>query len=218
MNKELLDKLEKQFGTSEKYKINNINSDILMPLLETKEIPRKILIEIYGGENTGKSTLLLHLIKEAQLNDYVICLIDTERSFDKTYANTIVPKLEELIIVQEKPNQNIIDTIIELLKYNVFDIIFIDSIATINSELLKENIGKLKTTLNNSDCLIIYTNQIRFFRKFYSRGGRTLKLSTAIRLKIQKLIKKDNIFTLECKLIKHVKPIKDNINTIITLK
>ena len=215
MNKDLLNKIEKQFGTSIKYQINYINSDILSPVFELKEIPRRILIEIYGEENTGKSTLLLHLIKEAQLNNYVICLIDTERSFDKTYANIIIPKIEELVIIQEKPNQNIINTIIELLKYNVFDIIFIDSIATIDSEILKENIGKLKTTLNESNSLIIYTNQIRYFKKLYSRGGRPLKLSTAIRLKIQKLIKKDNIFNLECKIIKTIKPIQYNIKNII---
>ena len=186
-----------------------------MSLLGLDKIPRRILIEIFGKENIGKSTLLLHLIREAQLNNYSLCYIDTERSFDKIYAGTIVPKLKDLIIIQEKSNQDIMRIIIDLLKNNVFDIIFLDSVATVNSELLKEDIGKLKLALNDSNSLIVYTNQIRYFKKFYSYGSKKIESSTAIRLKITKLIKKDNMLDLECKIVKTIKPIQPNIKNII---
>lgn len=215
MNNELLNQLEKKFGTSDKYRTNYVNSDILTSLLELEQIPRKILIEIYGKEDVGKSTLLLHLIKEAQLKKYLVCLIDMDRSFDRKYASIIIPILDNLIIVHNNQNQDIIDMIITLLNYNIFDIIFIDSIATINSELLKQDVGKLKLALNNSNSLIIYTNQLRYFKKCYSHGGKKIKFYTTIRLKIQKLMKKNNIFNLECKIIKNIKPIKDIIKNII---
>lgn len=193
-----LSNAEQNFGKMKK-KDNNLIlfSNIDLWALFRTHLDRGQLVEIYGKEGVGKSTLALALIKDLQ-EKYNIILIDSDHKFDSTYAKTIGVDTENFLII-ESPTQIKISTVIRNLideKIDV-DIIILDSLAMIDSEDYDEIIKQVQ----KSNICFIFLNQIRETMKgsTFSLGSRNLKVNTSIRIKLLKksVIKvKDDIMGL----------------------
>jgi RecA/RadA recombinase len=190
----IIDELEKNFGNLNIPKNKNLNIPLLVDILGIKGLPKKSFIELYGKENSGKSTLIYNIIKEAQKKDYICCLFDLDRNFDDTYAGKYV-NIKNLLYINLKIGK--LTTVIYLIKklQPICRLFFIDSIAQIHYQELHKNLELLKSTISKTKSVVVYANQIRTFKKVKSFGTKRLKYYTDIRLKLNKI--KDNIINLD---------------------
>ena len=155
------------------------------------------IIEIFSDKGIGKSTLLLNIIKNAQKQNLFTLFIDSEHSFDKSYAQQIGIDTNNLLIYQPENEKNIIGTIYESLARKLVQIIAIDSYAGLDIKYSPDFIDELEKALIKCPFkpTIIYTNQMRINPKTHKKitpGGMRLKRSTDIRIKLEHkcLIKK----------------------------
>ena len=172
-------------------------------------VPRGRIVEIFGPESSGKTTLALHMIAEAQKSKGIAAFIDAEHALDPAYAKNIGVDIDELIISQPDTGEQALEIVESLVRSNAVDIIVIDSVAALvpkaeiegdmgdasmglQARLMSQALRKLTAIINKSRTTTVFVNQIRekigiiFGNPETTPGGRALKFYSSVRLDIRK--------------------------------
>ncbi|TDT69819.1 recombination protein RecA [Hypnocyclicus thermotrophus] len=174
-------------------------------------VPRGRVVEVYGAESSGKTTLALHIIAEAQKMGGVAAFIDAEHALDPQYARALGVNTEELLISQPDYGEQALEIADMLVRSGAIDVIVVDSVAALvpkveidgemgdqqmglQARLMSKALRKLTGTLNKSKTTMIFINQIRekiggfgFGPQTTTTGGRALKFYSSIRLEVKKI-------------------------------
>jgi len=173
-------------------------------------LPRGLIIEIFGPESSGKTTLALHVIAEAQKDGGIAAFVDAEHALDPEYARRIGVKLPELLISQPDTGEQALDIVESLVRSGNVDVIVIDSVAAltpkdeIEGEMGQQHVGKqarlmsqalrkLTAIVARSKTIVVFINQIRmqigvmFGNPETTPGGKALKFYTSVRLDIRRI-------------------------------
>lgn len=214
-----LDKLEKIYGKGTVMKMGDA------PVQEIEVIPtgslgldvaigvggypRGRVVEIYGPESSGKTTLALHAIAEAQKNGGIAAFIDAEHAFDRFYAENLGVDIENLIISQPDNGEQALEITDNLIRSGALDIIVIDSVAALtprseiegemgdsqmglHARLMSQALRKLTASISKTKCTVMFINQLRekigimFGNPETTTGGNALKFYASIRLDIRR--------------------------------
>jgi recombination protein RecA len=222
-----IDKLEKSYGKGivmkmdddsvSKVEVISTGSLGLDMALGVGGFPRGRVIEIYGPESSGKTTLAMHCIAEAQKKGGMAAFIDAEHAFDKFYAEKIGINTAELLISQPDDGEQALEIADNLIRSGAIDVIVIDSVAALvpraeiegdmgdskmglQARLMSQALRKLTGTINKTGCICIFINQLRekigvmFGNPETTTGGNALKFYASIRLDIRRIGQiKDNL-------------------------
>jgi len=215
-----IDKLEKEYGKGIVMKLSDEKiSDI--PAISTGSLgldialgvgglPRGRVIEIYGPESSGKTTIAMHTIAEAQKAGGLAAFIDAEHAFDKTYAERLGINTENLLISQPDNGEQALEIAEHLIRSGAIDVIVIDSVAALvpkaelegemgdskmglQARLMSQALRKLTGTINKTGCCCIFINQLRekigvmFGNPETTTGGNALKFYASVRLDIRRI-------------------------------
>ncbi|WP_035479492.1 recombinase RecA [Gelidibacter mesophilus] len=214
-----LDKLDKAYGKGTVMKmsdksvvdVESISSGSLGLdiALGVGGYPRGRVIEIYGPESSGKTTLTLHAIAEAQKVGGIAAFIDAEHAFDRTYAEKLGVDLENLIISQPDNGEQALEIADNLIRSGAIDIVVIDSVAALtpkseiegemgdskmglHARLMSQALRKLTGSISKTNCTVIFINQLRekigvmFGNPETTTGGNALKFYASVRLDIRR--------------------------------
>ncbi len=172
--------------------------------------PKGRIIEIYGPESSGKSTLSLHAVAEAQKNGGVCAYIDTEHALNSSYAKDLGVKLDSLLLSQPDYGEQALEIAETLVRSGAIDLIVIDSVAALvpkseiegdmgdaqmgmQARLMSQALRKLTAIVSKSNCVVIFVNQIReklgimFGNPETTPGGKALKFYSSIRIDIRRI-------------------------------
>jgi recombination protein RecA len=173
-------------------------------------IPRGRVVEIYGAEASGKTTLALHIVAASQRLGGVSAFIDAEHALDPVYAKSIGVNTDELLISQPDTGEQALEIADMLVKSGAVDIIVIDSVAALvpraeiegemgavhvglQARLMSQALRKLSANISRSNCVVIFINQIRekigvmFGSPLTTTGGRALKFYASLRLEVRRI-------------------------------
>jgi len=214
-----LDKLDKTYGKGSVMKLGDVvHQDIdaissgslgLDIALGVGGYPRGRVIEIYGPESSGKTTLALHAIAEAQKAGGIAAFIDAEHAFDRFYAENLGVDIDNLIISQPDYGEQALEIADNLISSGAIDIIVIDSVAALtpkseiegemgdskmglHARLMSQALRKLTSTISKTNCTVIFINQLRekigvmFGNPEVTTGGNALKFYASVRLDIRR--------------------------------
>jgi recombination protein RecA len=215
-----IDKLEKTYGKGAVMKLSD-NKVVDLPSISTGSlgldialgiggIPRGRVIEVYGPESSGKTTLSMHCIAEAQKKGGLAAFIDAEHAFDKLYAEKLGIDTENLLISQPDNGEQALEIAEHLIRSGAIDIIVIDSVAALvpkgelegemgdskmglQARLMSQALRKLTGTINKTGCSCIFINQLRekigvmFGNPETTTGGNALKFYASVRLDIRRI-------------------------------
>ena len=214
-----LDKLDKTYGKGTVMKmgdkaveeVDSISSGSLgLDLaLGVNGYPKGRIIEIYGPESSGKTTLTLHAIAEAQKAGGIAAFIDAEHAFDRNYAEKLGVDIENLIISQPDNGEQALEIAENLIRSGAIDIVVIDSVAALtpkseiegemgdskmglHARLMSQALRKLTATISKTHCTVFFINQLRekigvmFGNPETTTGGNALKFYASIRLDIRR--------------------------------
>ena len=214
-----LDKLDKTYGKGTVMKMSDqavqdvdaISSGSLgLDLaLGVGGYPRGRVIEIYGPESSGKTTLTLHAIAEAQKAGGIAAFIDAEHAFDRAYAKNLNIDIDNLIISQPDHGEQALEIAENLIRSGAIDIIVIDSVAALtpkseiegemgdskmglHARLMSQALRKMTSTISKTNCTVIFINQLRekigvmFGNPETTTGGNALKFYASVRLDIRR--------------------------------
>ncbi|MFA7081191.1 MAG: recombinase RecA [Bacteroidales bacterium] len=215
-----IDKIEKNYGKGSIMKLGdkpavevNIISTGSLGLdiaLGIGGLPRGRVIEIYGPESSGKTTLAIHAIAEAQKAGGVAAFIDAEHAFDSSYAQKLGVDIENLFISQPDNGEQALEITDNLIRSGAIDIIVIDSVAALTpkaeidgemgdskmglqARLMSQALRKLTSTISRTNCCCIFINQLRekigivFGNPETTTGGNALKFYSSVRLDIRRI-------------------------------
>ena len=215
----VLSKIEKQYGEGSvmvlgddvKLDIDSIptGSLALDIALGIGGIPKGRIIEIYGPESSGKTTLALHMLAEAQKMGGTGAFVDAEHALDPGYAKNLGVDIENLIISQPDTGEQALEITEALVRSNAVDLIIIDSVAALvpkaeidgemgaaqiglQARLMSQALRKLTGAINKSKCTVVFINQLRekvgimFGNPETTTGGRALKFYSSVRLDIRR--------------------------------
>lgn len=172
--------------------------------------PRGRVVEIFGPESSGKTTLTIHAIAEAQKKGGIAAFIDAEHAFDKTYAQKLGVNVDELLIAQPDDGEQALEITDHLIRSGAIDICVIDSVAAlvpraelegdmgdsrmgVQARLMSQALRKLTGSIHKSGCTCIFINQLRdkigvmFGNPETTTGGNALKFYSSIRLDIRRI-------------------------------
>lgn len=215
-----LDKIEKDFGKGSIMKMGDkAISDV--PSISSGSIaldnalgiggyPRGRVVEIYGPESSGKTTLAIHAIAEAQKLGGIAAIIDAEHAFDRTYAEKLGVDVETLLISQPDNGEQALEIADNLIRSGAIDIIVIDSVAALTpkaeiegemgdskmglqARLMSQALRKLTATISKTNTCCVFINQLRdkigvmFGNPETTTGGNALKFYSTVRVDIRKL-------------------------------
>lgn len=214
-----LDKLEKSYGKGAVMKLGDsavepidsistgsLGLDIALGI---GGVPKGRVVEIYGPESSGKTTLATHMIAEAQKKGGVAAIIDAEHAFDKYYASKLGVDVENLLIAQPDNGEQALEIADNLIRSGAIDIIVIDSVAALvpkaeiegemgdskmglQARLMSQALRKLTGTISKTNCCCIFINQLRekigvmFGNPETTTGGNALKFYASVRLDIRR--------------------------------
>ena len=215
-----LDKLEKSYGKGTVMKLGD-NAVEAIEAISTGSIsldialgigglPKGRVIEIYGPESSGKTTLAIHAIAEAQKKGGIAAFIDAEHAFDKFYASKLGVDIENLLISQPDNGEQALEIADNLIRSGAIDIIVIDSVAALvpkaeiegemgdskmglHARLMSQALRKLTGTISKTGCCCIFINQLRdkigvmFGSPETTTGGNALKFYASVRLDIRRI-------------------------------
>jgi len=225
-----LDKIEKSYGKGAIMKLGDhpvedveyistgsIGVDIA---LGVGGFPKGRVIEIYGPESSGKTTLALHAIAESQKKGGIAAFIDAEHAFDSSYARKLGVDIENLLISQPDNGEQALEITENLIRSGAIDIIVIDSVAALTpkseiegemgdskmglqARLMSQALRKLTATISKTRCCCIFINQLRekigvmFGNPETTTGGNALKFYSSVRIDIRKItqIKEGDVVT-----------------------
>ncbi len=175
-----------------------------------KGLPRGRVVEIYGPESSGKTTLTLHVIANAQRAGGICAFVDAEHALDPSYARKLGVKLDDLLVSQPDTGEQALEIVETLVRSNAVDVIVIDSVAALvpraeiegemgdsfvglHARLMSQALRKLTAAIAKSECLVIFINQIRekigvmFGSPETTTGGRALKFYSSVRIDIRRI-------------------------------
>jgi recombination protein RecA len=173
-------------------------------------VPRGRVVEIYGPESSGKTTLALHIIAEAQKLGGTAAFVDVEHALDPTYAHGLGVDLDNLLVSQPDTGEQALDIAEMLVRSNAVDVVVVDSVAALvtkaelegdmgdahvglQARLMSQALRKLTAAISRSKCCMIFINQLRekvgvmFGSPETTSGGRALKFYASVRLDVRKL-------------------------------
>ncbi|WP_417865421.1 recombinase RecA [Xanthomarina gelatinilytica] len=214
-----LDKLDKAYGKGTVMKMSDqavVDVDAISSgslgldiALGVNGYPRGRVIEIYGPESSGKTTLTLHAIAEAQKAGGIAAFIDAEHAFDRFYAEKLGVDIDNLIISQPDNGEQALEIADNLIRSGAIDIVVIDSVAALtpkseiegemgdskmglHARLMSQALRKLTASISKTHCTVIFINQLRekigvmFGNPETTTGGNALKFYASVRLDIRK--------------------------------
>ena len=217
--KAAMEKIEKDFGKGSIMKLGEERIDNIQVIptgsialdyaLGVGGYPRGRIVEIYGPESSGKTTLAIHAIAEAQKQGGIAAFIDAEHAFDRFYAANLGVNVDELLISQPDNGEQALDIADQLIRSAAVDIIVIDSVAALTpkaelegdmgdnkvglqARLMSQALRKLTATINKTNTTCIFINQLRekiglmFGNPETTTGGNALKFYASVRLDIRK--------------------------------
>lgn len=173
-------------------------------------VPRGRIIEIYGPESSGKTTICLHIISEAQKNGGLAAFIDTEHALDTSYAKKLGVDVSNLLISQPEYGEQALEICETLVRSNALDVIVVDSVAALTpraeiegemgdsvmgmqARLMSQALRKLTAAVSKSNVVLIFTNQLRekigvmFGSPETTTGGKALKFYASVRMDIRRI-------------------------------
>ena len=213
--------IEKQFGQGSLMKLGTrtdaagievipSGSILLDEALGIGGYPRGRIIEIYGPESSGKTTLALHAIAEAQKNGGIAAFVDAEHALDPVYAKNLGVDIDNLWVSQPDTGEQALDITEHLVRSGAVDIIVVDSVAALTPQaeiegemgdshmglqarLMSQALRKLTAIIGKSKCIVIFINQIRmkigvmFGNPETTTGGNALKFYASVRLEVRRI-------------------------------
>ena len=212
--------IEKQFGKGSIMKLgehSSLNVDAISTgsldldiALGIGGVPRGRIIEIYGPESSGKTTVALHISAEAQKRGGAVAFIDAEHALDPSYARNVGVDTENLIVSQPDTGEQGLEITEALVRSGAIDVVVVDSVAALvpraeiegemgdshvglQARLMSQALRKLTGTINKSNCIVIFINQLRekvgvmFGNPETTTGGRALKFYASVRMDVRRL-------------------------------
>ena len=215
-----LGQIEKQFGKGSVMKLGDSNVNMNVEAVPTGSlsldialglggVPKGRIIEIYGPESSGKTTLTLHAIAEVQKQGGTAAFIDAEHAIDPVYAKNLGVNIDELILSQPDSGEQGLEIAETLVRSGAIDLVVVDSVAALvpqveldgemadqqmglQARLMSKALRKLSGVMNKTDCTIIFINQLRekigvmFGNPETTTGGRALKFYSSVRVEIRR--------------------------------
>ena len=215
----VMGKIEKEFGKGSIMKLGEAGA-MEIDVISTGSIgldiavgigglPRGRIIEVYGPESSGKTTVALHTIAEAQKNGGIAAFIDAEHALDPVYAKALGVDIDNLIISQPDTGEQALEIAEALIRSGAIDIIVVDSVAALvpraeiegdmgdshvglQARLMSQALRKLTGSIKKSNCVAIFINQLRekvgvmFGNPETTTGGRALKFYSSVRLEVRR--------------------------------
>jgi recombination protein RecA len=216
-----LAQIERQFGKGSIMKMGDFSERMAVDVIPTGSIaldlalgvgglPRGRVVEIYGPESSGKTTLALHVIAEAQRAGGTAAFVDVEHALDPQYARALGIDLDALLVSQPDTGEQALDIAEMLVRSNAVDVVVVDSVAALvtkaelegdmgdthvglQARLMSQALRKLTAAISRSKCVMIFINQLRekvgvmFGSPETTSGGRALKFYASVRLDVRKL-------------------------------
>lgn len=216
----VLEKLDKTYGKGTVMSLGDASIDDSIEVIPSGSLgldialgvggyPKGRVIEIYGPESSGKTTLTLHAIAEAQKQGGIAAFIDAEHAFDRHYASKLGINLDDLIISQPDNGEQALEIADNLIRSGAIDIVVIDSVAALtpkaeiegemgdskmglHARLMSQALRKLTATISRTKCTVIFINQLRekigvmFGNPETTTGGNALKFYASVRIDIRK--------------------------------
>ena len=212
--------IEKQFGKGSIMKLgehSSLNVDAISTgsldldiALGIGGVPRGRIIEIYGPESSGKTTVALHISAEAQKRGGAVAFIDAEHALDPSYARNVGVDTENLIVSQPDTGEQGLEITEALVRSGAIDVVVVDSVAALvpraeiegemgdshvglQARLMSQALRKLTGTINKSNCIVIFINQLRekvgvmFGNPETTTGGRALKFYSSVRMDVRRV-------------------------------
>lgn len=216
---EAIDEIRAKFGEGSIMKLGEIKkvdvasistgSPSLDLALGIGGVPRGRIIEVYGPESSGKTTLALHIVSNAQKDGGVAAFVDAEHALDPAYAKKIGVNIEELLISQPDAGEQALEIVETLVRSNSVDVIVVDSVAALTpraeiegdmgdshmglqARLMSQALRKLTSIVAKSNVIVIFINQIRmkigvmFGNPETTTGGNALKFYSSVRLEVRR--------------------------------
>ena len=216
----VLGKIEKDFGKGSVMRLGeatSMNIDVIStgPIgldiaVGIGGLPKGRIVEIYGPESSGKTTVALHTVAEAQKNGGIAAFIDAEHALDPVYAKALGVDIDNLIISQPDTGEQALEITEALIRSGAIDIIVVDSVAALvpkaeiegemgdshvglQARLMSQALRKLTGSIKKSNCVAIFINQLRekvgimFGNPETTTGGRALKFYSSVRLDVRRI-------------------------------
>ena len=216
-----LGQIERSFGKGSIMRLGQRDSAVETEVVSTGSLgldialgigglPRGRVIEIYGPESSGKTTLALHVVAEAQRQGGVAAFIDAEHALDPAYAAKLGVKVEDLLISQPDAGEQALEIADTLVRSGAIDVLVVDSVAALvpraelegemgdshvglHARLMSQALRKLTGSISRSRCIVVFINQIRmkigvmFGSPETTTGGNALKFYASVRLDIRRI-------------------------------
>ena len=216
-----LEQIEKQFGVGSIMKLGEAKSRIAIDTIPTGSlsldialgiggIPRGRIIEVFGAEAAGKSTLAQHMIAEAQIQKGMAAYIDAEHALDPSYAAKCGINIEDLLISQPDTGEQALEIVEALIRSNAIDLVVVDSVAALvpraeiegemgdthvalQARLMSQALRKLTAAISRSNSCLVFINQLRekvgiiFGNPEVTPGGRALKFYSSVRVDLRRI-------------------------------
>ena len=216
-----ISKLEKDFGKGTVMKLGDAGANVSVETVPTGSlsldialglggVPKGRVIEVYGPESSGKTTVTLHMIAEVQKRGGIAGFIDAEHALDPVYAKNIGVDIDELYISQPDSGDQALEIAETMVRSGAMDIVVIDSVAALvprqeiegdmgdthvglQARLMSQALRKLTPVISKSNCVVIFINQLRekvgimFGNPETTTGGRALKFYASVRMDVRKI-------------------------------
>lgn len=213
--------IEKQYGKGSIMKLGETGAKLNIAAIPTGSlaldvalgvggIPRGRIIEIYGPESSGKTTLALHIMAQAQQMGGIAAMIDAEHALDPVYARKLGVDIDNLLISQPDHGEQALEIAEHLVRSGAVDVVVVDSVAALvpraeiegemgdshvglQARLMSQALRKLTGAISKSNCTVIFTNQLRekvgimFGNPEVTPGGRALKFYASVRLDVRRI-------------------------------
>ena len=216
-----IDQIEKQFGKGSIMKLGDSSANMNVETIPTGSlsldialglggIPKGRIIEIYGPESSGKTTVALHMVAEVQKRGGIAGFIDAEHALDPAYAKNIGVDIDNLYISQPDNGEQALEITETMVRSGAIDIVIVDSVAALvpkaeidgdmgdshmglQARLMSQALRKLTAVISKSNCVVIFINQLReklgvmFGNPETTTGGRALKFYSSIRMDVRRI-------------------------------
>lgn len=213
--------IEKQYGKGSIMKLGESQADMNVETIPTGSlsldialglggVPRGRIVEVYGPESSGKTTVALHMVAEVQKRGGIAGFIDAEHALDPAYAKNIGVDIDNLYISQPDSGEQALEITETMVRSGAVDIIIVDSVAALvpkaeidgdmgdshvglQARLMSQALRKLTSVISKSNCIVIFINQLRekvgvmFGNPETTTGGRALKFYSSIRLDVRRI-------------------------------
>ena len=213
--------IEKQFGSGSIMRLGDASRSLTVEAIPTGSlsldialgiggIPKGRIIEVFGAESAGKSTLAQHLIAQTQAGGGMAAYIDAEHALDPSYAASCGINIEELLISQPDTGEQALEIAEALIRSNAVDIVVVDSVAALvpraeiegemgdthvglQARLMSQALRKLTAVTSRSNCAVVFINQLRekvgimFGNPEVTPGGRALKFYSSVRIDLRRI-------------------------------